>query len=91
MTMSLFEAVVDGRLSRVRFLLGTAGLKADVRNDMGQNLLIAALHTADDKKRRRMFDYLLKRLDRHGADVTTGRDVITWAAILNRPDQVTEC
>lgn len=90
MTSSLFRAVVSGRMSRVRFLIGTAGVRSDVRNDLGQNLLVASLFASDNGQRRSMFNFLLKRcaVDCEKSDTTTGRDVITWAAILNRPEQV---
>ena len=85
---SLFKAVVHCNFHRTSLLL-RSGVSPRVRNDDGQNLLMAALYINNSPKRAKMFEYLTKKGARlcH-ADPTSGRDVLAWAAYLGRAEQV---
>ena len=78
---SCFKAVAAARFRQTKFLLNN-GVSPNTRNDLGQNLLVAALHIPDPDKRQRMVTYLLSRGVPCGGRDDLGRDVLTWTCIL---------
>ena len=84
---SCFKAVCGGRFQKVKFLLDN-GVSVKTRNERNQNLLVAALYINDDDKRSRMMSYLLQRGVAYRGCDDEGRDVVAWACILGRPEQL---
>ena len=86
--MALFAAVENGDRWRVNFLLNR-GVRINSKDSNGENVLVTALKIENDKKRYKMFRWLLSK----GADImtiskTSGRDILIWAAYLDRPAEV---
>ena len=88
MVGTVFQGVSTGHIRQLRLLL-RSGLNVNIKNEKGQNLLMAALEAEDPDKRHRMFKMLLRKgANVFGVDPTTGRDVLLWACVLNRPEEV---
>ena len=88
MTNRFHEAVARCRVQQVKSML-SSGVAINCKNSQGEPVLLQALRIDSAIKRRRMFTFLLH----HGADgldvdTNTGRDVLTWACVLARTDQV---
>lgn len=84
MTGLAFHTVSIGLTRQVKLLL-RSGLNVNIKNDKGQNLLVAALKIENPEKRYRMFRMLLtKGVNMFSVDPSTGRDVLIWACALNR-------
>ncbi|KAK2169172.1 hypothetical protein LSH36_12g28024 [Paralvinella palmiformis] len=86
--MALFAAVGNGDRWRVNFLLNR-GVRINSKDSNGENVLVTALGIENDKKRYKMFRWLLSK----GADImtiskTSGRDILIWATYLDRPAEV---
>ncbi|XP_076442133.1 uncharacterized protein LOC143281079 [Babylonia areolata] len=85
---NLFQAVLKGRVRSTEYLLDR-GTSVDGRNDYGFSVLTAALHVDNAKRRDTMFRLLLERgADPHFKDDTHERNVLHWACILGRAEQV---
>ena len=88
MTTSFLQAVKDCRYIHAKLLL-ERGVSIDCQNANGLTPLVIALRIPDDRRRARMFKWLL----RMGADVScidtkVHRDLLTWAVYYNRTDEV---
>ncbi|KAL8588990.1 hypothetical protein ACOMHN_065772 [Nucella lapillus] len=85
---SLFQSVLRGRIRSTEYQLDR-GTAVDGRNDYGFSVLTAALHIDDKKRRDKMFRLLLQRgADPHFKDGTHDRNVLHWACVLGRAEQV---
>ena len=85
---SLFAAVENCDQWRANFLLDR-GIRVNMKDSNGENVLVTALYIEHDKKRHNMFRWLLSK----GADImtiskTSGRDILLWATYLNRTAEV---
>ena len=63
-----------------------SGVSVNARGPQGYTPLVAAMHLTDEKKRRKMFNYLMKS-GANFLDVDRGstrRDVLAWACYLGR-------
>ena len=88
MANALFHAVQTCRFRRVQVLFAN-GLKPNIKNDNGLNLLMAALSIEDNDKREKMFGYLVKKgVDPHYVERATKRDVFSWVVCAGKFHQV---
>lgn len=79
---------MQGRVKGTKFLLDHS-VSVNSKNDYGFNVLIAALHIDDAKKRRKMFQLLMRSgADPFFKDATRGRSVLHWACMLGCHEQV---
>lgn len=82
---NLFNSVYKCRFRKVKLMLDK-GINVNTLNDYGYNVLIAALHIADDENRGKMFKFLVNRnADPTFRDAKHGRSVLSWCCILGRP------
>lgn len=86
---ALFKAVMECRISKVRFLLKNGHVSKHVRNDNGHNLLMAALFIDNEDRRKRMFQYLLDiGVDFCYRHPKTRQDVLGLACMMGRAEEV---
>ncbi|KAK3590968.1 hypothetical protein CHS0354_034539 [Potamilus streckersoni] len=86
---NLFHAVYKCRLKKIKYLLDN-GFNINTKNDYGYNVLVAALHIENSTNRAKMFRCLLDRnADPFETDPKHNRDVLAWACLLGREEQVT--
>ncbi len=88
MSTAFFAAIQRCDRWRVDLLL-KQGVSINVRDRHGEHGLVHALNIPNNRKRPRMFRWLVDQ----GADIltvgrTSGRDVLIWAAILNLTPEV---
>ncbi|KAH9502574.1 hypothetical protein Btru_069035 [Bulinus truncatus] len=88
LTNKLIQAIMSGSQRKIHRLLDR-GVHINSKNDFGFGALVAALHVEDEKKRKRLFHFLLD----HGASYTArderhDRSVLLWACVMGRNDQV---
>ena len=88
MSRGLLEAAEEGVMWKVRYLL-EHGLSIHSRNDRGEGLLVCVLRVKITKQRHKLFRWLLRQgADPRMVDKVTGRNVLGWAACLDRGDQM---
>ena len=88
MTMShiLYDAIVRGRFRQVQYLVNS-GIPLDGTDSPCS--LVAALHIVNGRTRDRFFRFLLNSgADYNCFDGRTGRNVLSWACLLERTNEV---
>ena len=86
MSHILYDAIVRGRFRQVQYLVNS-GIPLDGTDSPCS--LVAALHIANGRTRDRFFRFLLNSgADYNCFDGRTGRNVLSWACLLERTNEV---
>ena len=88
MSRGLTQAILSGRFTHVKYLVDS-GICLNLKTLKHESVLITALKIGDFNKRIRFFGFLISRgADCCAVDTLAGRDVLSWACVLQRTEEI---